>query len=117
MSSLPEVWIDKIFERMSLNCGSRFASMWSGVDPVKLKAHWAKELGCFADNPQAIGHALDHMPDDRPPTLGEFRKLCINAPRKLPPLLPAPKPDLQRVKALVQKAKANIAIAKLKAPV
>jgi len=116
MSSLPKEWIEKIFERMSLTYGSRFTSMWAAVDAEKLKAHWARELGGFAEVPEAIGHALDHMPDDRPPTLPEFRKLCCNAPRKLPPLLEGPKPDLARVKALFEKAKASIAMSKLKAP-
>lgn len=116
MSNLPPHWIEKIFECMSLTYGSRFASMWAAVDAEKLKAHWARELGGFLQAPEALRHALDHMPDDRPPTLPEFRKLCCNAPRKLPPLLEGPKPDLARVKALVEKAKKNLSIAKLKAP-
>ena len=109
MSSLPKEWIEKIFERMSLTYGSRFTSMWAAVDAEKLKAHWALELGGYAENPELIGHALDHMPDDRPPTLPEFRKLCRNAPRKLPPLLPAPKADPERVSALVKSLKAKLA--------
>jgi hypothetical protein len=113
MSSLPEHWIEKIFERMSLTYGSRFTSMWAAVDADKLKAHWARELGGFADVPEVIGHALDHMPDDRPPTLPEFRKLCCNAPRKPLPLLPAPKADPERVSALVASLKAKLAGVKL----
>lgn len=99
--ALPKEWIEKIFERMSLHYGSRFTSMWAGVDAEKLKAHWAHELAGLVNCPEVIGHALDHMPDERPPTLGEFRRLCHNAPRKPVPLLPAPKADPDRVKALL----------------
>jgi len=107
--SLPPEWVEKIFKRMALEYGSRLGSLWSGLDPEEVKAHWARELAGYVNAPQALGHALDHMPDDRPPTLPEFRKLCRGAPVPALKALPAPAADVARVSAALSRARQSVA--------
>ena len=85
--SLPEAWIDRIFERLSCFYGSKFADMWRGTDPVQLKAVWSEKLAGFHDRPEIIRHALESL-DDRPwpPTLPEFLEVCRNQARRLGPV-------------------------------
>lgn len=90
---LPTSWITEIFKRMGLHYGSRLDTMWAGQDPAELHRFWAQELAGLAAAPEVIAHALDNLPDERPPTLGEFRKLCISAPRMAQKQLPAPRPN------------------------
>lgn len=100
--SLPDSWISKIFEQMSCTYGSKFSDMWRDQDPEKVRSFWAYKLGGFADNPEAIKHALSSL-DSRPfpPTLPEFIELCRSAASRLPsaPALPAPAPDDEKVRA------------------
>ena len=106
--SLPPEWVEKIFKRMALEYGSRLGSLWAGLDPEEVKAHWARELAGYVNAPQALGHALDHMPDDRPPTLPEFRKLCRGAPVPALKALPAPAADVARVSAALARARSSV---------
>ena len=106
-SSLPDAWVERIFSTMRATYGAAFDRQWecpAGVDPVKfgsdLKAHWGRELRGFQQNPQAIGHALDHLPE-HPPNLVQFRALCTRRPDNAPPALPAPKADPARVAQIV----------------
>jgi len=60
---------------MALDYGRKFVDQWGGVDPDKLKAHWAQELACMSRLELARGYrALATR--DWPPTLPEFKKLC-----------------------------------------
>lgn len=60
---------------MSLSYGKKFADQWGGLDPAKLKAHWAQELATMTRQELSRGYAaLDNR--DWPPTLNEFKKLC-----------------------------------------
>lgn len=106
-SSLPDAWVERIFATMRATYGASFDRQWEcpvGVDPVKfgsdLKAHWGRELRGFQQNPAAIGHALDHLPE-HPPNLVQFRTLCTRRPDAAVPALPAPKPDPARVAEIV----------------
>lgn len=90
---------------MGLHYGSKLDSMWSGVKPEELRAHWANELAGFQDMPEAIGHALDNLPESFPPTLGEFKKLCLSVPRKVAFELPPPKANDSFVASIFQKVK------------
>jgi len=87
---LPNSWIAEIFKRMGLHYGSRLDTMWAGQDPQELHAFWARELANLAAAPEVIAHALDHLPEDKPPTLGEFKRLCASAPRPPHKLIPPP---------------------------
>lgn len=72
---LPIKWIEALFEKMSLAYGRKFSDQWAGVDPDKLKAHWAQELATMSRAEISRGYnALENR--DWPPTLPEFKKLC-----------------------------------------
>ncbi len=101
---LPDSWVERIWFTMRANYGAAFDRQWAcpaGEDPVlhvtAVKAHWSRELGGFVDKPDAIRYALDNPPN-LPPTLPEFRALCNRAPEKCKPMLPAPKPDPEKMR-------------------
>ena len=102
--SLNSLWVDAIHARLLVRYGSLWLNLWNGVAPELVKADWAQELSPFADAPEAIKHALAHLPDDKPPTVAAFKRLCIQSPRMLPPALPAPTASAQVVKAAITKA-------------
>lgn len=93
-ASLPDAYVQRIFEHMSCCYGSKFLDMWQGQDPAQLRAYWGRKLAGFADRPQSIKAALDAL-EDRPfpPTLPEFIALCrISSRRDGPAALPPPDP-------------------------
>jgi hypothetical protein len=95
--SMPVEWVESLFRRFLGVYGNRFTRMWDGVDPEIVKATWSEELGRI--NPEAIRYALEHLPETNPPTVLEFRRLCLAAPQPatLPPQLPAPPADPARL--------------------
>lgn len=95
--SLPDAWVNKIFEELTLVYGHAFLRRWDGLDMVRVKAKWAEELAPFAAAPAALRHALERLPPDLPPTVLQFRDLCLSAPRQPTPTLPLPDADPQRV--------------------
>lgn len=108
---LPNSWITEIFKRMGLHYGSRLDTMWAGQDPAELHRFWASELAGLETAPDVIAHALDHLPEERPPTLGEFKRLCATAPRPEQKRLPPPKANnefVARVMADMRKAAATV---------
>lgn len=74
--SLPETWVDRIFEKLALVYGHQFLARWDGMDLARVKADWGHELRRFAQSPAAIAHGLEQLPADRPPTVLQFRDLC-----------------------------------------
>lgn len=118
-SCLPDAWMQRIFAAMRATYGVAFDRQWEsppcppGVDPQAhvhahyegIKAHWARELGGYVRNPDAIRHALAHLPD-APPALPAFKALLARAPVMAPPALPAPQADPQAVAAAVGRAMA-----------
>ena len=87
----PSNWLDSLFARLSVRYGAAWMRQWDGVDIAAVKADWAEELSGFETRPEAIRHAIQHLPIDRPPTVGQFVALCRSAPVMAPPALPAPK--------------------------
>lgn len=79
---LPDPWVERIFARLFGLYGSLWLDRWrtDGGEQVGVelaKRTWAAELATFADQPQAIGRALEACSDlQYPPTLPEFRGLC-----------------------------------------
>lgn len=107
--SMPSEWVEALFRRLLGVYGNRFTRMWgdlgeAGVTPEQVKAIWARELGSIT--PEQIRHALDHLPESSPPTVLEFRRLCLQAPVMAPPALPAPKADPAAVAQAVGRAMA-----------
>lgn len=108
-SSLPDAWVQRIWSTMRATYGAALDRMWAtppGADPAQhaqqLMAHWAKALGRYQSNPQAISHALDHLPP-HPPNLVEFQALCNRRP-DVPDLaaLSGPKADPARVQQVLE---------------
>jgi hypothetical protein len=83
--SLPDAWIERIFDKLTLVYGHQFLSRWDGLSLEKVKANWAAELSRFQQNPNALGYALENLPPGKAPTVLEFRALC-NSPQ-------APRPE------------------------
>jgi hypothetical protein len=75
--SLPNAWIDRLFSRLAVCYGNKFADMWRDQDLGMVKNTWCVELaGLTADQ---IRNALDVLPAKHPtwpPTLFEFIALC-----------------------------------------
>ncbi len=103
---LPAAWIDSLFARLQVRYGAAWNRMWEGIDMAVVKADWAEELGGFERNPSAIGRALNGLPVDWPPTVAQFKALCIGEPGDIEqsqPILPAPPADPARVAEIVAK--------------
>jgi hypothetical protein len=79
-SALPDSWIGRIFDHMSVLYGSRFADLWRGSDLDTIRRMWAEKLAGFRSMPGAIKEALDSL-DSKPypPTLPEFLAMCREA--------------------------------------
>ena len=101
--SLPSAWIDRIFMKLQLTYGHRFLSQWSGLDVNAIKSDWSHELSGFADHPDSIAYALQHLPADLPLTVIQFRALCRSAPLPQFKALPAPEVDKAKVKEVMKK--------------
>lgn len=106
-SSLPEQWVEQIFARLRATYGSAVDHQWApspGADAtahaLNLRAHWARELGAYANRGDAIAYALSHLPE-RPPNLVEFRNLCNRAPKPEQQALPQAKADPARRDAVL----------------
>ena len=97
--SLPGSWVDSLFSRLSVRYGSEWMRKWEGIDIGAVKADWANELGPLHAHPESIAYGLDHLPPDRPPTVAQFRALCIARQPEGPKQLPAPSADAAVVAA------------------
>ena len=90
--SLQSRWVDEIMARLAVRYGTRWSSLWQGIDPGLVRADWAEQLGGMT--PEGIRKALDSLPDDFPPTATAFRKAgAIRDESRPVPALPAPDPD------------------------
>lgn len=78
-ADLPLPWVQKIFQKLNLVYGRDFLSRWEGQELGAVMGDWAHELRGFADKPQAIAYALQHLPE-KPPTVLQFRAICNASP-------------------------------------
>ena len=85
-TSLPTAWVEKIFRRFHGTYGLEFWRQYAtgavdGCDPgiENAKIVWAEDLGMFADRPDAIAYALQHLPGRCPNSI-QFRDICKAAP-------------------------------------
>lgn len=79
-SPLPENWIDALFARLTGIYGNRFTNMWANIDVNLVRQTWATELAGV--QPAAIKYALEHLPDEFPPTALQFKKTCLMRPEQ-----------------------------------
>lgn len=98
---LPLSWIEKIFRKLSARYGRSFMGQYDGVPLEDVMADWSEELAGLTKRPEAIAHAIGHLPD-RVPNVAEFRKLCLGAPVQAL-ALPSPPADPVRVQAEMSK--------------
>lgn len=96
--SLPDAWTDKIFEKLAITYGTRFAAMYDGMAIEKVKSDWSATLSALQHRPEAISFALESLPPDHPPTSLQFRELARACPAQPQRRLPMPECD-QKVKA------------------
>lgn len=101
--ALPLPWVDRIFEKLALVYGQAFLARWRDLDLDAVKADWAHELAGFEQHPQAIAHALQSLPPEKPPTVLQFRDLARKAPLPELPRLPHAPADAGRVAAELAK--------------
>jgi hypothetical protein len=105
---LPAPWVDALFARLTIRYGSAFLRQWPDADPALVKADWADVLGFLTNHPEAIKHALDTLPADKPPTVGQFKAAALatlaDARQPVGPALPAPKADPAAVAAAIAAA-------------
>lgn len=109
---LPGTWVHRIWSAMRGNYGAEFDRLWARPAHLEAAEHveslrqtWQRELRCFRTFPEAITYGLENLPP-RPPSLPEFRALCLRAPARPPKqqdLLPAPKADLARLAGEIAK--------------
>lgn len=78
--TLPINAVERLFQRLTATYGSEFVNKWDKVSLTDVKTAWSHELAAYSDNLNAIGWALENLPD-RCPNLIEFKNLCKQAPR------------------------------------
>jgi len=103
--------IDRLFERLQMTYGAEFLNKWANLNAGEVKSHWAHELASFSDNLNAIGWALQNLPD-RCPNLIEFKSLVKHAPKPTTMALEAPKAPVE----VVDRVMAEIASKAFKLP-
>ena len=103
--SLPSTWTDKIFMKLTLIYGRDFTGRWEGMNICDIKTDWSHELSGYDKRPQAIAWALQNLPEGKPPTVLEFRKLCNTLPQEATVFIEPPKAD----PAIVAKVLAGMA--------
>lgn len=107
-SALPDAWIDRLFDRLEASYGSKWLNMWGNTNLSNVKALWAEKLAGFAENPKALGYALDCLDEHPfPPTLPEFLALCRKAPQPERVAIAAPPADPQKAASFAKEAKAK----------
>lgn len=68
-------WVERIFERLTMRYGAKFADQWRDIDATALWQAWAEDLAGYT-GPE-IGRGMDACKARAwPPTLPEFMLLC-----------------------------------------
>jgi hypothetical protein len=100
--SLPIPWVDKIFQKLTLTYGRDFLNRWEGVPIEDVKEDWAHELRGFQQNPSAIAYGLQNCLNGKPPTVHDFKAICIRRPETVL-TLPEPFANPEKVAAELKK--------------
>lgn len=75
LPALPASWIDKLFTRLTVMYGNKFADMWRGIDTDAIKQAWAEDLAGYSGDELKRGLAWCKT-QTWPPTLPEFMTAC-----------------------------------------
>lgn len=100
--SLPLPWIEKIFQKLTLTFGRDFLNRWEGIPIEEVKADWAHELRGFQQNPPALAYGLEHCIGGKPPTVQDFKAVCL---RRQDVVLALPSPPASPEKVAAELAK------------
>ncbi|MGE4243684.1 hypothetical protein [Ramlibacter sp.] len=109
---LPFATVVWLWERLALRYGQLWLGRWAGMNTTAVQEEWRYELAGITDH--QLQHAIDNAPHGRTPDLGEFRRLCREAPQPRGVLAlepPTPKAGVpaqirsEIAKALTHKAK------------
>lgn len=65
-----------MFDRLAATYGSRFADMWAGIDPQKVKAAWGSALASFDHDTLRRALRVLEQENPLPPTLPAFVAIC-----------------------------------------
>lgn len=76
MNKLPIEWIDRLFMRLAAMYGNKFTKMWDGIPRQEQIETWAEMLADMDKNDLATG-LKNCISQPYPPTLPEFRLLCL----------------------------------------
>jgi hypothetical protein len=106
--TLPENWVNSIFDKLGVRYGTAFIAMYGDADTRAVKMDWAEVLGGFVNHPDALKYALDHLPCDKPPNATQFRAIARLAPPEVFKALNEPKADPGRVRDALAAAKSSI---------
>ncbi|MDE2103902.1 MAG: hypothetical protein KGL39_42090 [Patescibacteria group bacterium] len=106
--SLPQPWVDRLFEKLTLTYGRAFLDRWRDLDIEAVKADWAHELANMRAHPEMIAYALQHLPPGEPPTVLQFRDIARQMPPPKFEALPAPTADREKVRLLLERAKRSL---------
>ena len=107
--SLPLPAVDRLFDRLTATYGRQFISLYEGLDSAAVKTIWAHELAGYTTRLQDIAWALENLPDDAPPLLGQFKAVVGRAPELPQRKIEAPKPDPVRVAVELSRMRAATA--------
>jgi hypothetical protein len=107
--TLPIAAVERLFDRLAMFYGNEFKNKWNGFPLSDVKSTWAYELSQFSDNLNAIGWALQNLPD-RCPNLIEFKNLCKQAPRPTTIALEAPKAPIEVVDSVISKIVSSLVL-------
>ncbi len=69
---------ERVFARLAIMYGNKFADMWRGIDLAEVKRAWGDELASFTV-PEVAGAIKALRANTFPPTLPEFLQLCEKA--------------------------------------
>lgn len=110
--SLPALWVDRIFDKLTLTYGQAFLRRWQDIDMNAVKSDWGHELDGYERFPKAIAWALQNLPPEKPPTVLEFRNLARKAPEDEAPRIEVSSAGKARIAAELAKIAPIIAAAK-----
>jgi hypothetical protein len=77
--SMPALWVDELFARLSVRYGAAFMRQYADLDAAAVKADWGRVMsGVSADG---VTYGLENLPIEKPLNAMQFRALCGSAPR------------------------------------
>lgn len=92
---------------MAIRYGAAWLNHWQGIDLDAVKLDWATELAGLSN--EALKYGVVNLPLDKPPTLGQFKAICLRSPVGVQRMLTDDvKADPERVRQLAAKARAAL---------